>query len=66
MPLIQAEYVATMTLPEAGFLLSYPVGAVYSTTSSSAPSVGTWTLLGTLNGVVLGSSSNVYYWRRDA
>jgi len=60
-----AEYVATMTLPEAGFLLSYPVGAIYSTTSSTAPSVGTWSSAGTLNGVT-GATGAIYLWKREA
>lgn len=60
-----AEYVETMTLPEAGFLLSYPVGAIYSTTSSTAPSVGTWSSAGTLNGVS-GATGAIYLWKREA
>lgn len=60
-----AEYVETMTLPEAGFLLSYPIGAIYTTTSSTAPSVGTWTSAGTLNGVT-GATGAIYLWRRTA
>ena len=60
-----AEYVETMTLPEAGFLLSYPVGAIYSTTSSTAPSVGTWSSAGTLNGVT-GATGAIYLWKREA
>ena len=60
-----AEYVAAMTLPEAGFLLSYPVGAIYSTTSSTAPSVGTWSSAGTLNGVT-GATGAIYLWKREA
>lgn len=60
-----AEYIETMTLPEAGFLLSYPVGAIYSTTSSIAPSVGTWSSAGTLNGVS-GATGAIYLWKREA
>lgn len=60
-----AEYVETMALPEAGFLLSYPVGAIYSTTSSTAPSVGTWSSAGTLNGVS-GATDAIYLWKREA
>jgi len=60
-----AEYIETMSLPEAGFLLSYPVGAIYSTVSSIAPSVGTWSSAGTLNGVS-GATGAIYLWKREA
>lgn len=60
-----AEYVETMALPGAGFLLSYPVGAIYSTTSSTAPLVGTWSSAGTLNGVS-GATGTIYLWKREA
>lgn len=61
-----AQYLQTMVLPEAGFLQSFPVGSIYTTTSSTAPSIGTtsWKLLGTLNGVVLGGNENVYFYKR--
>ena len=61
-----AEYVETMTLPTGGFLLSYPVGSIYTTTSSVAPAVGasTWKLLGSLNGVVLSGNENIYFYKR--
>jgi hypothetical protein len=61
-----AEAIENMVLPEAGFLQSFPVGSIYTTTSSTAPSIGTtsWKLLGTLNGVVLGGNENVYFYKR--
>lgn len=61
-----AKYLQTMSLPEAGFLQSFPVGSVYTTTSSVAPSVGstTWQLLGSLNGVILSGNENVYFYKR--
>lgn len=61
-----AEAIENMVLPEAGFLQSFPVGSIYTTTSSTAPSIGTtsWKLLGTLNGVVLGGNENIYFYKR--
>lgn len=61
-----AEAIENMILPEAGFLQSFPVNSIYTTTSSTAPSIGTttWKLLGTLNGVVLGGSENIYFYKR--
>jgi len=61
-----AQYLQTMVLPEASFLQSFPVGSVYTTTSSVAPAVGasTWKLLGSLNGVVLSGNENIYFYKR--
>lgn len=61
-----AEAIENMVLPEAGFLQSFPVNSIYTTTSSTAPSIGTttWKLLGTLNGVVLGGNENIYFYKR--
>lgn len=61
-----AEAIENMILPEAGFLQSFPVNSIYTTTSPTAPSIGTtsWKLLGTLNGVVLGGSENIYFYKR--
>lgn len=60
-----AQLIADLVLPEAGFLLSWPVGSVYPTTSATAPSVGTWQSMGTLNGVD-GATGAIYLWRREA
>ncbi len=60
-----AQLIADLVLPEAGFLLSWPVGSVYPTTSTTAPSVGTWQSMGTLNGVT-GATGAIYLWRREA
>ena len=60
-----AQLIADLVLPEAGFLLSWPVGSVYPTTSATAPSVGTWQSMGTLNGVS-GATGAIYLWRREA
>lgn len=61
-----AEAIENMILPEAGFLQSFPVNSIYTTTSPTAPSIGTtsWKLLGTLNGVVLGGNENIYFYKR--
>lgn len=61
-----AEAIENMVLPEAGFLQSFPVGSVYTTTSSTAPSIGTttWQSLGTLNGAVLGTGIDIYFYKR--
>lgn len=60
-----AQLIADLVLPEAGFLLSWPVGSVYPTASATAPSVGTWQSMGTLNGVN-GATGAIYLWRREA
>lgn len=60
-----AQLIADLVLPEAGFLLSWPVGSVYPTTSTTAPSAGTWQSMGTLNGVN-GATGAIYLWRREA
>lgn len=60
-----AQLIADLVLPEAGFLLSWPVGSVYPTTSATAPSVGSWQSMGTLNGVT-GATGAIYLWRREA
>ena len=61
-----AQAIANMVLPTSGFLQSFPVGSVYTTTSSTPPSVGTttWQSLGTLNGAVLGSGVDIYFYKR--
>lgn len=61
-----AEYVATMTLPTGGFLLSYPVGSIYMNSGTNPSTIaGTWESAGTLNGVT-GATGAIYLWRRTA